>query len=185
MGKWVVTYGIAAAGIVLAGRQAFLTGEYLLFAAVLAAVSASDVRYRIVPDALLAAALAVRAAYLAFCAIAPGEMQVQAGDCAGQVLQSIAGMLCLPAILAVAASLVRHTTGRISVGGGDVKLFAVAGAYFGLPAGLAVMLASCLFALPIAAIQRLYDIRAGRCPDGTFPFAPAIALACWAGMLAL
>lgn len=185
MGRWVATYGIAAAGIVLAGRQAFLTGEFLLFAVLLTAISASDIRCRIIPDVLLAAALAVRAAYLALCVLAPEAAQVQAGVLAAQCLQSVAGMLGLPAILAAAAALARHITGRVSVGGGDVKLFAVAGAYFGLQAGLAIAFASCLFAVPAAAIQHACDVRAGRRPDGTFPFAPAIALACWMGMLVL
>ncbi|MGI6535387.1 MAG: prepilin peptidase [Eggerthellaceae bacterium] len=185
MGKAIATYGIAATGILLARHQMLLTGEYVLFAAVLVAVAAADIRYRIIPDALLILALAVRVAYLMLCLLPPAAAQVQAEDVAAEALQSVLGALCLPALLLAAAALAGRATGRTPVGGGDVKLFAVVGAYFGWRAGLALMFASCLFALPIAGMQRAADRRAGRLPDGTFPFAPAIALACWTGMLVL
>lgn len=185
MGKAIATYGIAAAGILLARHQMLLTGEYLLFAAVLVAVAAADIRYRIIPDVLLILALAICAAYLVVCLLLPAAAQVQAGDGAAEALRSVLGALCLPALLLAAAALAGRVTEKTPIGGGDVKLFAVIGAYFGWPAGLAVMFASCLFALPIAGIQRASDRRAGRQSDGTFPFAPAIALACWAGMLVL
>lgn len=185
MGKELATYGIAAAGILLTHGQTLQTGEYLLFAAVLVAVAAADIRSRIIPDVLPAAAVAVRVAYLVLCTLMPTYAQLPAGDAAAEALQSVLGAMCLPALLMMAAALVGRMAGRTPVGGGDVKLFAVAGAYFGWRAGLAVMFASCLFALPVAGVQRAADRRAGRHPDGTFPFAPAIALACWAGMLVL
>lgn len=185
MGKEMATYGIAAAGIVLARQGVLQTGEYLLFAAVLVAIAAVDIRCRIIPSALLVLAVTVRAVYLIACLLLPAAAQMQPADAVAQVRQSALGALCLPALLALAAALVGRAAGRAPVGGGDVKLLAVVGFYFGWRVGLAVMFASCLFALPVAGIQHAVDRRAGRHPDGTFPFAPAIAFACWVGMLAL
>ena len=61
--------------------------------------------------------------------------------------------------------------GRDSMGGGDIKLFAVVGLYLGLVGTLFALLLACVFGLIFAALLRR---RGG---DRAFPFGPSIALA--------
>lgn len=65
--------------------------------------------------------------------------------------------------------------GRESLGGGDIKLFAVVGLYLGFAGTLFALLLSCVLGLALAALLRR---GAGR----PFPFGPAISAAA-AGML--
>ncbi len=63
--------------------------------------------------------------------------------------------------------------GRESMGGGDLKLFALLGLYFGWERGLLLVILSCLAGLALAAAMG----RAGR--GKSFPFVPAMTAAAW------
>ena len=68
--------------------------------------------------------------------------------------------------------------GRDSLGGGDIKLFAVVGLYLGLAGSLFAVVFACVFGLAISALRR----RGGEARQ-PFPFGPSIALA--AGLMLL
>ena len=67
--------------------------------------------------------------------------------------------------------------GRESMGGGDIKLFAVVGLYLGFIGSLFALLASCVLGLALSALLRKKNA------DRTFPFGPSIALAAAAVLL--
>lgn len=60
--------------------------------------------------------------------------------------------------------------GRDSLGGGDIKLFAVVGLYLGLAGTLFALLLSCVIGLALHALAR------NRGGERAFPFGPSIAL---------
>lgn len=60
--------------------------------------------------------------------------------------------------------------GRDTLGGGDIKLFAVVGLYLGFTGTLFALLIACVVALALNALLRR------RSADRAFPFGPAIAL---------
>ena len=61
--------------------------------------------------------------------------------------------------------------GRDSLGGGDIKLFAVVGLYLGVTGTLFALLAACVLGLLMNVALKRKD------GDRAFPFGPAIALA--------
>nr|AHF26118.1 aspartate peptidase [uncultured bacterium Contigcl_1769] len=153
--------------------------ELAAFACTLAFVTLTDLERRVIPNACLAAAVAVRAAYLgagfAMDAIGVDEIGYYA-------FSAIAtGTALLAATMAADAFF-----GRESMGGGDLKLLSVAGLYFGWVDTLYIIFLSCLFALAVTGIafarERLRpregDPNPGHTMQRAIPFGPAITLAC-------
>ena len=60
-----------------------------------------------------------------------------------------------------------------SLGGGDIKLFAVMGLYLGLAASMFALLLACILGLAFAAVRKKYREGSG----AQIPFGPAIAAA--------
>lgn len=82
-----------------------------------------------------------------------------------------AAALFVPMLLLVLAA--DHLAGRETMGGGDLKLLALLGLYFGWQQGLLLLIFSCLLGLWLAALL-------GKAKPGTaFPFGPALATAAW------
>lgn len=145
-------------GLQLAGGQLVLLCADLLF------LSRVDLLSRIIPNGCIIFALAVRAIYLALVfPFAPDASEV--------LLRSLAGLLILGGITALLGYIIARRTGRSALGGGDVKLFAVMGFYFGVRLGLFVAAIACVLALIGCALMKR-----GRL--ASFAFGPAISLAC-------
>jgi len=154
----------AAAYGTLAWRYGFSleTLRFLALASVLLAVSLVDLEDGWVPDRLLlmGAVLWLPALLLE---AEPGEA----------LLQGLLGAaaLFLPLLLLVLAA--DKLLGRESMGGGDLKLYALLGLYFGWEQGLLLVILSCLTGLVFAVVL-------GKAKPGKpFPFAPAMAVAAW------
>ena len=75
--------------------------------------------------------------------------------------------------LLVISLIMDKVLGRESMGGGDVKLFAVMGLYLGLVRSLFALIAACVIGLLFALLRKLFKKNAER----QFPFGPSIALA--------
>jgi len=154
----------AAAYGTLAWRYGFSaeTLKFLALASVLLAVSLVDLEDGWVPDRLLLAGAAFRLAAL------PLEPEPGAA-----LLRGLGGAAALfvPLLLLVLAA--DRLLGRESMGGGDLKLFALLGLYFGWRQGLLLVILSCLTGLVFAVMMG----KAG--PGRPFPFAPAMAIAAW------
>jgi len=155
----------AAAFGTLAWRYGFSaeTLRFLALASVLLAVSLVDLEDGWVPDRLL---LAGAALWLLTLPLEPEVMKAQ-------LLRGILGAaaLFLPLLLLVLAA--DRLLGRESMGGGDLKLFALLGLYFGWKQGLLLVILSCLTGLGSALVM-------GKArPGKPFPFVPAMAAAAW------
>lgn len=178
-----------AAGVVLLVAVAAVFGIYGLtleavqlaaFCIVLFVVSVCDIAERVIPDACVAVAALVRAAYVGFAvftgALGPYDLAYYAASAVG-----------LGAVLVALVLLSDSVFGGESMGGGDIKLYAVAAFYFGWESGLLVVMASCLVNVAVALASRFAaprDSQEAPFLKRALPFAPAIALACIAAMIA-
>ncbi len=131
---------LASAGLAVCQGVSLDTLQFVALFALLAWASAEDLRSRTIPNACIVAALAVRAIYLAAQAIS-GKLLTS--DIAYYTLSGAATM----AVLSLFALAFEYATGRESMGGGDVKLYAVAGVYLGFERAMGVVLLSCILAL--------------------------------------
>lgn len=152
--------------------------ELTALAAVLLACSVTDLARRIIPNSLMAAAIAVRCVYLCFIATLPGAGSMGAGYVQQEFKTSLLGGATV--LLVLMATHVLWTRARGSpqrgFGGGDAKLLAVCGAYLGPIGGLACVALACLLALACCfgawATKRICGVK-GQFPRA-FPFAPQV-----------
>ena len=160
---------LAALAFVVRFGFALETLQYVALTVLLGWASAEDLNSRTIPNPCILAAAGVRAAYFALSAALGG---FDAAECA----------LCIASGLGVGAALVvfglafERATGREGMGGGDVKLYAVAGLFLGIEGAVFVVLISCVLALAAAALTKPSeggDAGLAR----ALPFGPAIAVA--------
>lgn len=157
------------------------TIELLVFVCALLFLSLTDLDQYIIPNACIVVALVVRATYLAV-AFALGLIDV---DTIGYYLASGFGM---GAVLVIIILIADKAFGRESMGGGDLKLYAVAGFYFGWQQGLFLVILSCIIGIVVALLgSRSSDDADAPYEEGimkrTIPFGPSIAAACLITML--
>lgn len=171
--------------------------ELVAFASVLLVLSLTDLDSYIIPNATIVACVLIRAAYLA-CLFATG--QPGAGDA---LTGSLIGAVATGVPLVILVLVMDRVLGRESMGGGDLKLYAVAGLYFGWQRCILLVIVSCVLGIVLGmlgprpagdaalAAEGADDSEDGQAA-GTeatsrasqpFPFGPAIALACWLTML--
>lgn len=91
------------------------------------------------------------------------------------LLRGIAGMALIGAGLLLLTLVADRLAGRETLGGGDIKLFAMIGLSMGPLMGTLALILSCLFGLTLAAGQEE--------PSGAIPLAPAIELAAFAASI--
>lgn len=178
----VASYGLSAEAV-----------ELCAFAAVLLFVSLVDIETYRIPNAALLVALGIRLAYMAY-AIATGSMTWPE---AGMYAASGAGTL---AVLLIIVLVMDKVLGKDSMGGGDIKLFAVAALYFGWAQLLLLIVVSCLFGFIVYFTVPVKDPKVSDdapedsekstiddkppVPAAAFPFGPSIAAACVVVMFA-
>lgn len=151
---------------------------------VLLALSLVDLESYRIPNSLIAAALVIYAVTFPFIELGlPGSLagtaetiaqQGMAGEAVGlgsltgqALLHSLGGGLAIGGGLLVLSVIFDKVTGKEGLGGGDVKLFFVAGIYLGALGGLLCVIVSCVFGLLFAAAGKKKKI----------PFGPAISAA--------
>ena len=149
------------------------TLELAAFVAVLAAISAIDIESRRIPNIYAGAAALVRAAYLCYLGVMGNPGFVSA------VVSSLLGAIVLGVGLLVVTLVVDKLFGGSNFGGGDIKLLAVAGFYFGVSRGLLVVLVACVLGVAWSLVERARGVDGA----GAFPFGPFIAIACVFAML--
>ena len=146
-----------------------LTPLYLrnfLFLCCLFLLALTNLDAMIIPDGCLLAALVIWIAALPF--DFPGWKAVG--------ISALAALLFGGGLLGVSLVMDR-LLGRDTMGGGDIKLFAVVGLYLGFIGTLFTLVIACIVGLAIGALIKR------RRSGATFPFGPAIALA--AGLMLL
>ena len=134
------------------------TAEYMLLACILLALSIIDLDSMELPGVpMLAAALS----WCAFLCTYPQPIErIKSGLVGGLVLGG--GVLAIVLVM-------DKILGRETMGGGDIKLFALMGLYFGLGRGLLLVIISCFVGLAFAL--------AAQKGNREFPFGPCIAAA--------
>lgn len=142
--------------------------ELVAFVVVLAVISAIDIESRRIPNILVGAAALVRAAYLCHLGVMGNQ------EFAPAAVSSLLGAIVLGVGLLVVTLVVDKLFGGSNFGGGDIKLLAVAGFYFGVSRGLLVVLIACVLGVAWSFIERARGVDGA----GAFSFGPSIALAC-------
>ena len=161
------------------------TVELLAFASILLFLSLTDIDDFLVPNGCIIAALVVRIVYMAI-AWAVGQMSL------ADVGYYVGSAFAIGVALLIVVLVADKVFGRESMGGGDLKLFFVAGLYFGWQQGLFLVILSCVIGIVVAVVA---PRRKGPNPEGipesdsehamkrVFPFGPSIAAACIVTML--
>jgi len=184
---------LAFAGIVACYGLSLETIELLAFAAILLFLSLTDLDAYLIPNGCIGAAIAVRALYLV------GAWALDGADIMSLLVFSLIGGAVLGGALLIVTLIGDKVLDRPTMGGGDIKLFFVAGLYFGWQQGLFLIILACIIGIlasllaPRGAVPA-YDAVAGEVPDEdaipesalkrTIPFGPSIAAACVITMLA-
>lgn len=138
----------------------------LLFLGCLFLLTLTDLEDMIIPDGCLIAAVLIWLAALPFVFTGWGD-----------VARSVAAALVFGGGLLGVSLVMDRLMGRDTLGGGDIKLFAVVGLYLGFVGTLFAMVIACVIGLLLQ-----FALRRGR--DGAaFPFGPAIAMAAAAMLL--
>lgn len=155
--------------------------EMLCFAGILLVLSLTDLDDYIIPNGCIIAAIAVRAAFIVASGLLYGT------DIAAMFIQSLIGAAAVFVPLLLIVLVADKVLGRDSMGGGDLKLFAVAGFYFGWQQCLFLIIVACVIGIVLAFAAPLPKAEgdAGDTPRSRrlIPFGPSIALACWITML--
>lgn len=120
----------------------------------------TDLESRIIPNGALIIAAAVWAAYLPFSGM--GWLDI---------LWSVVAALVFGGGILLISVILDKILKRSSMGGGDIKLFAVCGLYFGLAGTLFAVIIACIVGLIFAVI---FKRRTGE-KKAAFPFGPSIA----------
>lgn len=149
--------------VVLRYGVSLLALRFLVFAVVLLTLSLVDLEEKIIPDSLLIAAAVWWLITLPFIS---GELLYDLG----RGLVGGAG-IALPMLLIVLAA--DKIMGRETMGGGDIKLFFVAGLYLGLPLNMMNMIVSCLIGIVFGLAGK--TARQNDEDPAAIPFGPAIA----------
>jgi leader peptidase (prepilin peptidase)/N-methyltransferase len=151
------SYGLSRTGV-----------QFVLLLGVMLAASLADLKGRVIPNVLIVCGIAVR---VIWCLLS--------SEVLANLLWSVLGgiVVALPVLLIVV--LMDRRTGRSNMGGGDIKLFFVAGLFFPWQQGLLLLFVACL----VGILYALISYRGQASPAAAVPFGPAIALATWVVVL--
>lgn len=148
-----------AAGIWIRSGLSADTALLLPLSYVMVSCAFSDIDRRVIPDETLKAGMLYR-----MFAVPLSE------DMFSDLLRAFTGAAVMALILIPVPVMYEKIRGRRSIGGGDIKLLVLAGAYLGAWNALTALFAACILAL-------LFSFRDRR----TFPWGPAIAAGVFLG----
>ncbi len=160
--------------------------EIVLFVSVLFVLSLTDLESYIIPNATIVAALAIRALYI----LLGGVFGIH--DARAVAMESLVGGFAVAVPILLLALVMDRVLGRDSLGGGDVKLFFVAGTYFGWQQSIFLVIVSCVLGIISGIVGASRDAAQQEKDDATpdsstvphlIPFGPSIAAACWVTMM--
>lgn len=155
-----------------------ICGRNLIFLCCLFCLSLVDLEIFIIPDGCL---ITAAGAWALGALIVPEDY----GGVHGIVMNVAAGLVIGGAVLVISLVMDR-VLGRDSLGGGDIKLFAVMGLYLGFVGAMFSLILSCIIGLVFAAVSRgrgegrneaERDEERDEDTRGHIPFGPSIAAA--------
>jgi|GEM_PF-3287225 len=141
------------AGILIRYGLSADTALFIPLSFILVYCAFADLDRRVIPDEALKAGMIYR-----MLAVPLSEAMFS------DLMRAFAGAAVMAVILIPIPVMYERIRHRRSIGGGDIKLLVLAGAYLGAWNALAALFAACILAL-------LFSFRDGR----TFPWGPAIA----------
>ena len=154
--------------------------QYVVFASILFVLSLTDLDEYVIPNVTIVAAICCRLVYLVVSSLVLGT------DLMSGLVESLIGFAAVGGSMLVLTLVMDFLLGKESLGGGDIKLLAVAGLYFGWQRCLFLVMVACVIGLVFGLIsQRSQESHA----DDTIasghliPWGPAIAISCWITML--
>ena len=133
--------------------------KYLALAAVLLCISFADLEGYVIPDILIIIGLVIRIVFI-FISEKPGA----------EALESLTGALCISLPLLVIVLVAEKLMKKEAMGGGDIKLFFMAGSFFNWKVNLLAAILACAVGIVCgaAAMKKRGESR-------PFPFGPAIS----------
>lgn len=137
--------GAVFVGIVAVYGLSLETLELLGFAGVLLFLSLTDIDDYLIPNGCIITAIAIRVAYLGI-TFALGTTSVD------QLLYYAASGFGMGIALVIIVVIADFVFGRDSMGGGDLKLYFVAGLYFGWQQCLLLVIISCIIGIVVAFV---------------------------------
>ena len=161
-----LTLGVIFAAMVLRFGLSLQTLTTLILCACLFCLSLVDLEVQLIPDRFLLIPAAVRLTQLLF-----------EGGWRG-LLRGLWPALALGAVMLLLVLCMDRLLHKESMGGGDIKLFAMLGLWFSFPCCLFLLLAACVIGLLLAAV--LVRMKRG----AAFAFGPAISAAAVVTLLA-
>ena len=170
---------LAAVSILLLYGPTLEAVQLAAFAAILVVIADIDQAARRIPNVLVLAAFLMRVLYIVVLWFN------NAGEALALLVESLAGALVIGGGLLVFTMVVDYLRGSENMGGGDIKLLAVVGFYFGLSAGLVVTAAACALGACATLLLQKSSGGAFESQPKTFPLGPAIAASAIAAMLVL
>ena len=170
---------LAAVSILLLYGPTLEAVHLAVFAAILVVIANIDHATRRIPNALVLIAFLVRVLYIAIVWL------VSAEEAFSLLTESLVGAVVIGGGLLVFTMVVDYLRGSENMGGGDIKLLAVVGFYFGLSAGRVVTAAACALGACAALLLQKSSKEALDTRSDTFPLGPAIAASAIAAMLVL
>ena len=138
--------GVVYASIVCVYGLTWETLELLGFASCLFVLTLTDLDSFIIPNGCILAAIGFRLAYI-------GVTWATGGDGLGLLRDSVIGGLAVGVPLLVLVLVMDRVLGKASMGGGDLKLLAVAGMYFGFVQCLLLLVVACVLGIVVAFVQ--------------------------------
>lgn len=121
------------------------TIELLAFCGVLLFLSLTDLDDYVIPNGCIITAIVIRIVYLA-AAYFMGDMSTD------QIVFYLASGFGMGIALVIVVIIADKVLGRESMGGGDLKLYFVAGLYFGWQQGLLLVILSCIIGIAVALL---------------------------------
>ncbi len=166
------------ASLVLRYGPSLETVELLAFSCVLLFLSLVDIDAYVIPNGCLVVGLLIRLLYLAL-------SYAQGTTALAEVVGYVASGLGVGVALLVMVVVADRLLDKDSMGGGDLKLFALAALYVGWQQSLFLVAVSCVLGLagsvviwPALRGRDAAGELGGDASDKVFPFGPSIALSC-------
>lgn len=170
---------LAAVSILLLYGPTLEAVHIAAFAAILVMIACIDQATRRIPNMLVLIAFLVRVLYIAIVWL------ISAEEAFSLLTESLVGAVVIGGGLLVFTMVVDYLRGSENMGGGDIKLLAVVGFYFGLSTGLVVTAAACALGACATLLLQKSSKEAPDTRSDTFPLGPAIAVSTIAAMLVL
>ncbi len=143
------------------------TAEYILLAIILLGVSFCDLHGYIIPDGFIIAGFVIRIIFLFI-----------EGFSWSAALDITIGAVSVALVLIVCVIIAEKVMKKDAMGGGDIKLLALTGAFLGWKLNIVCLLVACVIGIIIgtALLKKRGESRA-------FPWGPSIAASAWLTLL--